>query len=96
MQVRSRRWRMLVATAVLVLLASAAPAPAQTTERLWHEKAGAAPPADIARLNDFLHDLTERLKPFLVQVRVRRAVENEGEGGTPEERRASGSGGTRT
>src|SRR5262245_11524843 len=92
MRVRSRRWRMLVATAVLVLLASAATVPAQTPERLWQERAGAAPPADIARLNDFLHDLTERLKPFLVQVRVRRAAENEVEGGTPEERRASGSG----
>jgi serine protease Do len=94
MQVRSRRWRVLTAVAVFVLLASVSVAPAQSPERLWQEKADAAPPADIQRLNDFLHNLAERLKPFLVQVRVNRAVESpaEGEGGTPEGRRASGSG----
>ena len=94
MQVRGRRWRVLTAVAVFVLLASVSVAPAQSPERLWQEKADAAPPADIARLNDFLHNLAERLKPFLVQVRVSRAVESpgEGEGGTPEGRRASGSG----
>ena len=94
MQVRGRRWRVLTAVAVLVLLASVSVAPAQSPERLWQEKADAAPPADIQRLNDFLHNLAERLKPFLVQVRVNRAIESpaEGEGGTPEGRRASGSG----
>ena len=94
MRVRSRRWRVLTAVAVFVLLASVSVAPAQSPERLWQEKADAAPPADIQRLNDFLHNLAERLKPFLVQVRVNRAVESpaEGEGGTPEGRRASGSG----
>src|SRR4029453_5867081 len=77
-----------------VLLASVSVAPAQLPERLWQEKGDAAPPADIQRLNDFLHNLAERLKPFLVQVRVNRAVESPGEseGGTPEGRRASGSG----
>ena len=76
------------------MLASVSVAPAQSPERLWQEKADAAPPADIQRLNDFLHNLAERLKPFLVQVRVSRAIESpaEGEGGTPEGRRASGSG----
>ena len=94
MQVCSRRWRVLAAVAVFVLLASVSVAPAQSPERLWQEKADAAPPADIQRLNDFLHNLAERLKPFLVQVRVNRAIESpaEGEGGTPEGRRASGSG----
>ena len=94
MQVRSRRWRVLTAVAVFVLLASVSVAPAQSPERLWQEKADAAPPADIQRLNDFLHNLAERLKPFLVQVRVNRALESpaEGEGGAPEGRRASGSG----
>jgi serine protease Do len=94
MRVRSRRWRVLTAVAVFVLLASVSVAPAQSPERLWQEKADAAPPADIQRLNDFLHNLAERLKPFLVQVRVNRAVESpaEGEGGIPEGRRASGSG----
>ncbi len=94
MQVRGRRWRVLTAVAVFVLLASVSVAPAQSPERLWQEKADAAPPADIQRLNDFLHNLAERLKPFLVQVRVNRAIESpaESEGGTPEGRRASGSG----
>ena len=94
MQVRSRWWRVFAAVAVVVLLASVSVVLAQSPERLWQEKAEAAPPADIARLNDFLHHLAERLKPFLVQVRVSRAVESpaEGEGGTPEGRRASGSG----
>jgi serine protease Do len=94
MKVRGRRWRVLTAVAVSVLLASVSVARAQSPERLWQEKADAAPPADIQRLNDFLHNLAERLKPFLVQVRVNRAVESPGEseGGTPEGRRASGSG----
>ena len=49
MQVRSRRWRVLTAVAVFVLLASVSVAPAQSPpERLWQEKADAAPPADIA------------------------------------------------
>jgi small nuclear ribonucleoprotein (snRNP)-like protein len=93
MQVRGRRWWVLTAVAVFVLLASVSVAPAQSPERLWQEKADAAPPADIQRLNDFLHTLAERLKPFLVQVRVNRAVESPAESeGTPEGRRASGSG----
>ena len=93
MQVRSRRWRVLTAVAVFVMLASVSVAPAQSPERLWQEKADAAAPADIQRLNDFLHNLAERLKPFLVQVRVNRAVESPAESeGTPEGRRASGSG----
>ena len=48
MKVRGRRWRVLTAVAVSVLLASVSVAPAQSPERLWQEKADAAPPADIA------------------------------------------------
>jgi serine protease Do len=63
---------------------------------LWQESPGAAPPADIARLNDHLNTLAERLKPTLVQIRVRRAAEPQAEGGDapgmPEERRSTGSG----
>jgi serine protease Do len=94
MQVSGRRWRFVAAVALVVVLASASAGSAQPAERLWRESPGAAPPADIARLNDFMHGLAERLKPSLVQVRVRRAVDSpaEGEGSTPEERRASGSG----
>jgi serine protease Do len=80
--------------ALLIAVASIAGAPAWAAEPLWRESPGAAPPADIARLNDFMNGLAERLKPSLVQVRVRRAAEVEGTDptSTPEERRASGSG----
>jgi len=49
------------------------------------------------RLNDFMHALTERLKPPLVQIRVRRAAEAQAEGqeqqpNAPDERRSQGSG----
>jgi serine protease Do len=83
----------------LVVTQAAAP-PARAAEPLWKESQGATVPADIARLNDFMHDLSERLKSSLVQVRVRRAVEPQAEGqeqqppnpNAPDERRSSGSG----
>jgi serine protease Do len=65
-------------------------------ESLWTDSQGEAIPPEILRLNNFMHELAERLKPALVQVRVRRSAEAppddaerspEGEG-----RRASGSG----
>jgi serine protease Do len=75
---------------------AAGAAAASTPEPLWTESQGGIIPADVARLNDVIHSTAERLKPALVQIRVRRAVEREAaEGeqpGTPEERRASGSG----
>ncbi|HVC65504.1 MAG TPA: trypsin-like peptidase domain-containing protein, partial [Candidatus Dormibacteraeota bacterium] len=72
-------------------------AQAQPAEPLWKESLGAAAPPDIVRLNDFMHDLTERLKPPLVQIRVRRAAEAQAEGqeqqpNAPDERRSQGSG----
>ncbi len=83
----------------LVVTQAAAP-PARAAEPLWKESQGATVPADIARLNDFMHDLSERLKSSLVQVRVRRAAEPQAEGqeqqppnpNAPDERRSSGSG----
>jgi serine protease Do len=89
----------LVLVLSLVMTQVAAP-PAQAAEPLWQESQGASVPPDIARLNDFMHGLSERLKPSLVQVRVRRAAEPQPEGqeqqpgqpGTPDERRSSGSG----
>ena len=93
MRVRAcRPWVPGVVAVLLLGMASAAPA--QSPEPLWKESPGAAPPADIARLNDYISSLADQLKPALVQVRVRRAAESaaEGEGATPEERRASGSG----
>ncbi len=93
MGVWSRRTWVVVWAAVLILLTSGSPA--RAAESLWKESPGAAPPPEIARLNDFMNQLAERLKPALVQVRVRRAVEVRAEGGDPlgsEERRSSGSG----
>jgi len=86
---------------VLSLVMTQAPAPlARAAEPLWQESQGASVPPDIARLNDFMHGLSERLKPSLVQVRVRRAAEPQPEGPElqpgqptpPDERRGSGSG----
>jgi serine protease Do len=86
---------------VLSLVMTQAPAPsARAAEQLWQESQGASVPPDIARLNDFMHGLSERLKPSLVQVRVRRAAEPQAEGqeqqpsqpAPPDERRSSGSG----
>ena len=83
--------------ALLLCALPAGPGAAQTapTGPLWTENGGAAVPADIARLNDHMTGLAERLKPALVQVRVRRAAEPPAEGEapeSPEERRSSGSG----
>ncbi len=90
--------RPLLALLSSLLIISAAGLPAaRADEPLWKESQGAAPPPDIARLNDFMHDLAERLKPSLVQVRVRKAAEPAVEGqepsGPPDDpRRSSGSG----
>jgi serine protease Do len=91
-----RSW--IVLGLLAALLAAGAPAAAQP---LWTESQGAAPPPEIARLNDLMHELAERLKPALVQVRVRRTAAEQPEGsetpGSPhrppdEGRRTSGSG----
>jgi serine protease Do len=78
--------------AMLVLSAGM---PGRAAESLWNESQGMMPPPEIARLNDLLSGVAERLKPALVQIRVRRAVEARLEGaepGAPEERRSTGSG----
>ncbi|MGH7360855.1 MAG: S1C family serine protease [Candidatus Methylomirabilales bacterium] len=84
---------MLFTFLVLTLAGCAASVPAGG--RLWQEGAIGAVPAEIARLNDQLGQLAERLKPGLVQVRVQRAQPPAGEGEEPvpdEPRRTSGSG----
>jgi serine protease Do len=85
--------------AFLLCAALAGPVAAQTAPSgpLWTETGDTKVPADIARLNDHMSGLAERLKPALVQVRVRRAPDApaEGEQQTPpeeRERRSSGSG----
>ncbi|HEY7203181.1 MAG TPA: trypsin-like peptidase domain-containing protein [Methylomirabilota bacterium] len=86
-----------VALALSLVVTQGAVSLARAAEPLWKESQGAAPPADIARLNDFMHDLSERMKPSLVQVRVRRVAEPAEEQQPnaptpPDERRSSGSG----
>jgi serine protease Do len=83
--------------ALLLSVALAGPGAAQTPPSgpLWSESSDAKVPADIARLNDHMNGLAERIKPAMVQVRVRRAAEPQAEGEAPEspdERRSSGSG----
>ena len=89
-----------LALALSLVMTQTAVAPLHAADPLWKESQGAPPPADIQRLNDFMHDLSERLKPPLVQVRVRRVAEPKAEGpeqqpgvpNPPDERRSSGSG----
>ncbi|HEX7786601.1 MAG TPA: trypsin-like peptidase domain-containing protein, partial [Methylomirabilota bacterium] len=86
-----------LALAISLCLTQGPASLARAAEPLWNESPGAAPPADIARLNDFMHELSERMKPALVQVRVRRVAEAQTEGQEqgptpPDERRSSGSG----
>lgn len=66
---------------------------------LWREGTPGSVPAEIATLSEHLGQLAERVKPALVQVRVRRPQPASPEGGEPsrptppdEPRRASGSG----
>jgi serine protease Do len=86
-----------LALALSVVVTPGAVFPAGAAEPLWKESQGATAPADIARLNDFMHELAERIKPALVQVRVRRVAEPQPEGQEqpptpPDPRRSSGSG----
>ncbi len=95
-----RRPALSLALAVSLVVPSVAAAQAQAqtpaAAPLWRESQDAAAPPDIARLNDYIHGLAQRLKPPLVQIRVRRAVEPQEEGreqpDAPEQRRSQGSG----
>jgi serine protease Do len=96
MIVERRRSTWLVVALILVaLLGSAQPGGAQTAPAAG--RAGTAPaaaPPELARFNDLLAELSERLKPAIVHVRVRRgapAAKDDAED-APGERRASGSG----
>jgi serine protease Do len=92
MRVCRRRMGMVLWAAFLIL---ASVRPGGAAEALWTESPGSTPPPEIARLNDVMNGLAERLKPPLVQIRVRRAADAQTEGtepGSPEERRSSGSG----
>jgi len=83
---------LLVGTLLLVGCATTAP----SGNALWREGGGGVIPPEIARFNDLLSQLAERLKPGLVQVRVRRAQREtpsqESQPSPEERRRTSGSG----
>jgi serine protease Do len=91
-----RRSALSLALALSLVVPTVAAAQARPAEPLWKESQGAVAPPDIARLNDFMHDLTERLKAPLVQIRVRRVAEaqegQEQQPNAPDERRSQGSG----
>ncbi|OGK76725.1 MAG: hypothetical protein A2X52_04715 [Candidatus Rokubacteria bacterium GWC2_70_16] len=96
MTTRRRLHTTLIALAICGLLPMGAALPA-AAEPLWTESQGASVPSELARLNELMHALAERLKPALVQVRVRRPAEPASEGTAPhptpdEPRRTSGSG----
>jgi serine protease Do len=87
--------RILMALLFCAVLAGPGAAQTPPSGPLWSDSGGAQVPADIARLNDHMNGLAEKLKPALVQLRVRRAAEPQAEGEapeSPEERRSSGSG----
>lgn len=50
---------------------------------LWQESTGATAAPELSRLNDLLAQLAERLRPALVQIRVRRAESPPAEGELP-------------
>ena len=88
--------RALVVLLALVALASGCSGPSTiAVDRPWRESANAAVPPELARINDLLADLAERMKPGLVYVRVQRATaprDAPGREEPGEPRRSTGSG----
>jgi len=88
--------RALVLLLALVALASGCAGPSTTAGAgLWRESSNAPVPPELARINDLLADLAERLQPGLVYVRVQRATPQRDEPGREEPgepRRSTGSG----
>jgi hypothetical protein len=76
--------RILMALLFCAVLAGPGAAQTPPSGPLWSDSGGAQVPADIARLNDHMNGLAEKLKPALVQLRVRRAAEPQAEGEAPE------------
>jgi serine protease Do len=88
--------RLVTLVLVAALIGSAAPLGAQTGPAAHASTAPAAVPPELAKFNQLLADLAERLKPALVHIRVRRAnapkEEEQQEPGDPRRPRSTGSG----
>jgi serine protease Do len=77
----------LVTTLAVLLTGSLAAAQTTAPPIVWKEGTGVGAAPELARFNQLLGDLAERLRPSLVHVRVKRTLNDEAD-----ERRASGSG----
>jgi serine protease Do len=85
--------RLIVAAVVVSLLGAADPSRAQpSTSTASPSTAPAMAPPELARFNNLLADLSERLKPALVHIRVRRGPATKDDESPAELRRAAGSG----
>jgi serine protease Do len=90
---RSRRSALGVLALMVAVLVPAAPPPAAQDVKYWREDSAVTPAPELSRFNTLLADLTERLKPALVHVRVRRTPGKDRDDENPgEPRRSSGSG----
>ncbi len=90
----SRR-RTLPVLLALVAFASGCSGPSSSGPKVWRDNADAPVAPELARLNDLLSDLTARLQPGLVYVRVQRttlAKEESSREEPSEPRRSTGSG----
>src|SRR5574340_1071374 len=83
MTLSRRLSRVIVVSLIAALAGCAAPA---------YDPGARGPAPELARINDLLADLAERLKPGLVHLRVRRAAKAKTEESPVESRRVGGSG----
>jgi len=91
-----RPWRWVgLGTIVFILTASGVALPQgsdQAPAVFWQEGKGTEVAPELARINQALTDLAERLKPGLVQIRVRRGQAEPSSSDDPSPRRSLGSG----
>ena len=89
------RHRTLPVLLALVAFAAGCSGPSSSGPKVWRDSADAPVAPELARLNDLLSDLTARLQPGLVYVRVQRtalAKEESSREEPSEPRRSTGSG----
>jgi len=89
----SRSRRVILAAALSLVLAAPVPGRAQEV-KYWREDPSLTPAPELSRFNTLLADLAEKLKPALVEVRVRRggALRDSDDPSPSEPRRSQGSG----